>query len=274
MAWLAAVLAGLGVWLCAAPDAGGSLRFPARDPRRGGVNPWRRLGERVGELLLHAWSRKGVRGSPSAATRQVGETARLVGRCLVTGAAGGVLLSLAQFAYGQVPSVRLAMGVALAVGLAPAWWEGRAEGARARQMLAALPQLLDLMVICQEAGLNLRESLERAAVAVGGKLGTEVRHLLDTMLPAQVVSDLGERYRLQELKALGGALRQGEMLGTPMVDILRAQADGLREAQRRRVRAAAATAPLKLSLCTVCFFLPSILALVLVPQLLAFLSRW
>jgi Flp pilus assembly protein TadB len=134
--------------------------------------------------------------------------------------------------------------------------------------------LLDFLVVCQQAGLNLRGSLEKGARAVGGRLGSELRALLDAVPPARLITELGERYGCQELKILGGALRQGELLGLPMVDVLRAQADGVREAHRRRVQAAAATAPLKLSLCTVCLFLPAVLALVLVPQLLVFLSRW
>lgn len=274
MALLAAVLTGLSLWLSTA-----FLDPPLRRLKARGRQPgWpgilgaveERLGRALGEVLCHLgmpWGAGGVGGSRRA------QPERRLGRG-VLGAAVLAALALLSAVVGWRPSPQVVLAAMVAGALLPGWWEGRAQRARSRELAADLPQLLDFLVVCQQAGLNLRGSLEKGARAVGGRLGGEVRTLLDTVPPARLLAELGERYGCQELKVLGGALRQGELLGLPLADVLRAQAEGLREARRRRVQAAAATAPLKLSLCTVCLFLPAVLALVLVPQLLLFLSRW
>jgi len=232
------------------------------------------LEERAGVAVASLLSRVYPGQWPAAGSPGYKTAVRRLGRGALSGAGFVLAVTVGGVLFGTLPSVRLIIATALAGGFLPTWWEERSRRAQARDLAGVLPQFLDLLVVCQQAGLNLRGSLDRAALAVGGRLGRDVRTLLDTVPPAQLVADLGEKYRVAELRTLGGALRQGELLGIPMVDILRSQAEGLREANRRRAQAGAATAPLKLSVCTVCLFLPAALALVLVPQLIVFLSRW
>lgn len=278
---LAAVLVGLTVllsitWVVAREPLG---RLMALSRTRAHPGPWRMLEERVGEALGGLLTRFGATGlqrwgrfAPAGpASRMIW---RRLGRAILAAAAMCLAATVAALVSGSLPAVQTILALTVTGGWLPGWWEGRTRRAQARELNSSLPELLDFMEVCQRAGLNLRGSLERAALAVGGRLGGEVRVLLDTCSAAQLLTDLGEKYDAQDLKALGGALRQGELLGVPLADILQAQAQGLREAARRRVQATAATAPLKLSLCTVCFFLPSVLALVLIPQLLVFLTRW
>ncbi|MEW6398056.1 MAG: type II secretion system F family protein [Bacillota bacterium] len=281
MATLAAVLAGMAIWLLAssafAPGPLGRLTIPERD--RDWFGFLTTAEERVGEVAVRLLSRLGVNrlsaaGASSVAVPGNRTHTRRLGRRAMAAAAVGVTATATALVAGSAPSPLLVLAAAAAGGLLPGWSEGRIRRARAREIAASLPQFLDFLVVCQQAGLNLRGSLEEGALAAGGRLGREVRAVLDAVPPAQLVADLGEKYDSPELRALGGALRQGELLGIPLADILRSQAEGLREASRRRLQAASATAPLKLSLCTVCLFLPSVLALVLVPQLLVFLSRW
>ncbi|MBC7338288.1 MAG: type II secretion system F family protein [Firmicutes bacterium] len=281
MSLLAAVLAGLTVLLSTtctfAREPLGRLVALVRE--RDQLGPLGTLEERVGEVLGGLLARLGTtrldpRGWFAGLASANRMRRRRLGRAVLAAAAPGLAAVATGLITGSLPAPQAILAFMLAGGLLPDWWEARTRRARARELNSSLPQFLDFMEVCQQAGLNLRGSLERAALAVGGRLGSEVRILLDACPPAQLLSELAEKYDAQDLKALGGALRQGELLGIPLADILRAQAQGLREAGRRRMQAAAATAPLKLSLCTVCFFLPSILALVLIPHLLVFLTRW
>lgn len=276
MALLAAVLTGLTVWLSTAHLAPGSLRrlnVPGGDRNRPRL--LQTVEEGVGRALGRVLCRLGMPPGAAGLARDghMLPDQRLGRSALAAGALAAAVTALVVIA-GSRPAPYVVLSAMVAGGLLPGWWGGRARRARSRELASDLPQLLDFLVVCQQAGLNLRGSLEKGARAVGGRLGSELRALLDTVPPARLLTELGERYGCQELKVLGGALWQGELLGLPVADVLRAQAEGLREAHRRRVQAAAATAPLKLSLCTVCLFLPAVLALVLVPQLLLFLSRW
>lgn len=276
MALLAAVLTGLTVWVsmaCLAPGPLRRLNVPGRNRDQPGF--LRTLEEGVGGAVGRLLYRLGVPRGPKgiAGGRYVLPDKRLGRSALAAGALAAAVAAMALLA-GSPPAPHVVLTAMVAGSLLPGWWEARARRARSRELASDLPQFLDIVVVCQQAGLNLRGSLEKGARAVGGRLGSELRAVLDAVPPARLITELGERYGCQELKVLGGALWQGEVLGLPMADVLRAQAEGLREAHRRRVQAAAATAPLKLSLCTVCLFLPAVLALVLVPQLLLFLSRW
>lgn len=198
----------------------------------------------------------------------------IIRRVLVAGALGVMATGFACLLEGGQGWKWAGLGGTLAGWYGPEWWRGRERGRRVREVAVSLPQLLDLMVVCAEAGLNLRGSLERAVAVVGGKWGEEVRVLLDAMSPARVMEELERKYRLAELGLLSAALRQGETLGLPANEMLRGLADQMREAMRQRAEAVIAAAPVKLSLCTACFFLPAALALTLAPQLLLFISRW
>lgn len=280
MALVAAVLVGLSVlaWSCGSAGVRHPLGRLARAAGHGARGRVHRVEEAVGAAVLGLLGLIPGNGGrmplPAATGGDEGGRRRRAGLAVLSAAAGGFAVLVGGWLAGCSPATGLLVAATVGGGLLPGWYRAREVRRRARELTRSLPQFLDFVEVCLRAGLNLRGSLERAAHGVGGRLGAEVRLLLDACPPAQVLSDLGERYAAPDLKAVGGALRQGELLGTPLADVLRAQAEGVREAGRRRMRAAAATAPLKLSLCTVCFFLPSVLALVLVPHLLAFLGRW
>lgn len=276
MALLAASLVGIGVLLASLPEnRRGSLARLGVPEKKGWVpSEWAALEERVGMMMAGLLSRIACTGWGEGTLPPGRVVARRLGRGGLSGTLGAVAAAVTGRLLGIPASPQLMLAAAVAAAALPFWWEERSRGRMVREIATELPQFLELLVVCHEAGLNLRESLERVARAAGGRLGGEIHTLLDTVGPAQLVVELGRKYGVPELRALGGALRQGELLGLPMVEVFRSQAQALREASRRRVRAMSATAPVKLSVCTVCLFLPATLALVLVPQLLVFLSRW
>lgn len=184
--------------------------------------------------------------------------------------AGGALVgALAGALLGALALPLLALAPVAAVGgrMVP----DRAIARRARDRRAAivnaLPDLLDLMVICVEAGMALDPALSLAAQRLGGPLGDEVRATLaDQALGTprrSAYRALAERTGAEDVGRLVAALLQAEELGTPLATALAGQADALRAARRQRARDSAARAAPRIQLVVALVMVPGAMLLIL-----------
>ena len=165
----------------------------------------------------------------------------------------------------------------LLIALTPVWvLIGRigpdraiARRARARRaaIVEALPDLLDLMVICVEAGMALDPALSLAADRLGGALGEEVRATLsDQALGTprrEAYRGLAARTASEDVGRLVASLLQAEELGTPLALALAGQAEALRSARRQRARDRAARAAPRIQLVVALVMVPGAMLLVL-----------
>lgn len=141
--------------------------------------------------------------------------------------------------------------------------------ARARRMaiVDALPDLLDLMVICVEAGMALDPALAMAADRLGGALGEEVRATLSDQALGTPRRDayrgLAARTGSDDVGRLVASLLQAEELGTPLAVALAGQAEALRAARRQRARDRAARAAPRIQLVVALVMVPGAMLLVL-----------
>jgi tight adherence protein C len=144
----------------------------------------------------------------------------LVGR----GAAPGVLLVLV-----------LVAGVSGA--LVPDWWLGRQGRRREARMLAELPAVAELMALAVTAGDGATGALERVSAAAGGELGAELRRTLaDSRAGAPITAALDQlaaRTGLAALSRFAEGVSVALTRGTPLAEVLRAQAQDVRQASRR-----------------------------------------
>lgn len=190
---------------------------------------------------------------------------------LVRARAGGVV---AGVAFGVVLAV---LAAPLLLVLTPVWVVigrlgpdravARRAGARRAAIVEALPDLLDLMVICVEAGMALDPALSLAADRLGGALGEEVRATLsDQALGTprrQAYRDLARRTASEDVGRLVASLLQAEELGTPLATALAGQAEALRAARRQRARDRAARAAPRIQLVVALVMVPGAMLLVL-----------
>lgn len=190
---------------------------------------------------------------------------------LVRARAGGVI---AGVAFGVVLAV---LAAPLLLVLTPVWVVigrlgpdravARRAGARRTAIVEALPDLLDLMVICVEAGMALDPALSLAADRLGGALGEEVRATLsDQALGTprrQAYRDLARRTASEDVGRLVASLLQAEELGTPLATALAGQAEALRAARRQRARDRAARAAPRIQLVVALVMVPGAMLLVL-----------
>jgi len=195
------------------------------------------------------------------------------------------LLSVGPALLMLVPAVSSGKPLAHALMLpALAWlgghtlanlWLKRRGRDRVRHIIRALPDGLDLMVVCLEAGLGLNATIqrvgeERSAIAdvLGNEFAQVAFELRNGRPRADALRGLGARNGTDDLKALVGLVIQSDKLGASMAKTLRTHADLLRTKRRQRAEEAARKLPIKVLLPLALFILPALFVITLGPAVL------
>jgi len=146
---------------------------------------------------------------------------------------------------------------------------GRLRKGRIKQLEAGLPDALDLMVICAQAGLSLTPALARvvqelhtARPEISRELEEMLRELEMVADPAVALGNIGKRTGLDSLKRLGSTLLQTMQYGTPLSEALRTLSNELRQQTLTRFEERAARLPVLLTLPMMIFILPCVFIIV------------
>lgn len=148
-----------------------------------------------------------------------------------------------------------------------------------RQHLARLmlPDMVDLMATAVEAGLGLDAAITRVATRFRGPLGEEFQKVLREISLGRPRSEalLGvcERIPIEELHLFTRALLQADRFGLPLTNVLRAQAEQMRELRFQRAREQAQRAPVKLMLPLVLCIFPTLFIVIAGPAIIRALSQ-
>jgi len=139
----------------------------------------------------------------------------------------------------------------------------------------AMPDALDLMVICAEAGLSLDSSFDRVGREIGptcpelaeemGLTGVELNFLPDRH---KALHGLAERVPLPSVLALVNTLIQTERYGTPLAQALRVLSGEMREDRMMRAEEKAARLPAILTVPMIIFILPPLFVVLIGPAAL------
>ena len=155
---------------------------------------------------------------------------------------------------------------------APSLWLKRVIAERQDTLQRAIPDALDLMVVCVEAGLGLDQAIARVGQEVGQAhpaLGDELNILsqeLRTGVQRQVaLRNLAHRTDLEEVRNLVALLVQTDRFGTSIGQALRVHADSMRTKRRLKAEELAAKLPVKLLFPLVCFIFPSMFIVTIGP---------
>ena len=155
---------------------------------------------------------------------------------------------------------------------APALWLRRAIAARKDALQRAIPDALDLMVVCVEAGLGLDQAIGRVGQEVKRthpELSDELNILtleLRTGLSRQeALRNLAYRTDLEEVRNLVALLVQTDRFGTSIGQALRVHADSMRSTRRLKAEELAAKLPVKLLFPLIFFIFPSMFIVLLGP---------
>jgi len=141
-----------------------------------------------------------------------------------------------------------------AVGyIAPVFKVRSRARARQKEITLALPDALDLMVVCVEAGLGINQAMVRVASEIHhvSVVLAEEMHLMNLEIRAgrprnEALRNLAERTGVEDVRGLVSTLIQAERFGTPIGPALRVHAETLRDKRKQRAREAAAKTTIKL----------------------------
>src|SRR6266702_16746 len=169
-----------------------------------------------------------------------------------------------------------AYATALGLGfLVPDFWLGRRIANRQKQIRRGLPDALDFLVICIEAGLSLDQATARTAQelklsqpALSDELGIIVLEHRAGRLRSDSWKQFAERTDVDTVRTLATVLVQSEQLGTSVTKTLRVHSETLRTKRRQQVEEQAAKTSVKLVFPLVFFIFPSLFVVVLAPELI------
>jgi tight adherence protein C len=165
---------------------------------------------------------------------------------------------------------------ALGLGfLVPDFWLGRRISERQARIRLGLPDVLDLLVICMEAGQSLdqatartAEELSRAQPEVSDELAIVVLEQRAGRPRADAWKNFAQRTAVDSVRNLAAVLVQSEKFGTSVSKTLRIHADTLRTQRRQNVEEQAAKTTVKLVFPLVFFIFPSIFLVALGPAVI------
>ena len=158
----------------------------------------------------------------------------------------------------------------------PTLWLWSEANKRKLEVTHALPDALDLMVVCVEAGLGLNAAILKVAgemVLASPVLATELRMVNNEMKAGinriDALRNLADRTGVSDVKSLVAVLVQTDRLGTSVAASLRAQSDSLRVKRRQRAEEAAHKVAVKLVFPLVLCIFPELLLILLGPGMLS-----
>jgi len=169
------------------------------------------------------------------------------------------------------PIVLLALAAFLG-WFAPDFWLSSRVKARQKRLRLALPDAMDLMVICVEVGLGLDQALLKVAQEieiVHPDLSAEF-HMVNLEMRVgktriDALREMGHRTGLDDIKSLVAILAQTDRFGTSIVQTLRTFSDELRTKRRQRAEEMSAKVSVKMVPVLVFFIFPALLIVILVP---------
>ena len=233
------------------------------------------LGSRISSvmpatLVRHVERRLVVAGLPVTATLLW---------CLILTAAGiaaGMWTLLVMAVSDGAPHPTLAVLVApvalVGAALPLAWLSTRARR-RQDEMNKCMPDALDLLTICLEAGLGLDAAMQQVATNQQGPFSDEILGMLREIglgkARDQALRDLAERTDLDDVRALASAIVQARQMGTSLTPVLRAETRRMRTRLRQRVEQQARRAPVRMVFPLVFCLMPALFIFTLGPLIVS-----
>ncbi len=151
----------------------------------------------------------------------------------------------------------------------------RLVATRQKKIKEGLPDALDLLVVCVEAGQGLNAALKKVAEDLALSNQTLSRELLTVNLEInagmereQALRNLGDRTGVDEVASLCSILIQSDRFGTSIGQALKVQSETLRTSRRQKMEELAAKTPVKLVFPLIFFIFPAIMVVILGPAVI------
>ena len=165
-------------------------------------------------------------------------------------------------------------GAALGAWL-PLYQVNRKAKNRRLEISSQLSNVLDLLVVCVEAGLGINEAikvvgfeLERQGQIIGRELAMVAAEMNAGTRLGQALRQLAIRTNVEDIKPLAATMIQSEQLGSQMGPALRSMSDSLRNSRRIRAEEAAQKTTVKILFPLIFFVLPAMMIVIVGPAMI------
>jgi tight adherence protein C len=186
-------------------------------------------------------------------------------------AALGVLILVG----GQIPTVqKLAVSGASIVGglILPMLWLRSKISKRQKSIVKSLPDALDLLTICVEAGLGFDAAMAKVAEKWEDELSLAFRRVIQEVqlgkLRREALRDMADRMEVPDMSTFVAAIIQADQLGVSIARVLRIQSDQMRLRRRQRAEEQARASQLKILIPVVFLIFPAIFVVLLGPAII------
>jgi tight adherence protein C len=169
----------------------------------------------------------------------------------------GIVSPLLGLIYGVLAGV---LGT-----IVPSFWLDYRKAQRQTQIRRALPDALDVIVTCVDAGLSLPAAISRVSKELRSThpmLAVEMaicqREIQLGMSTGNALRRFSQRFDLEELRSLASVIQQAEKFGASITNALRVHADSLREKRFQRAEEMAQKAAVKIVFPTILCIFPAL----------------
>ncbi len=220
------------------------------------------------KLLQETTLKLELAGNPGRIDAATFLATRFVGAALF----GGLLTLISNLPQVTWPTGRIILVVALFTILGfffPQMWLSSRITRRQNEVRKALPDALDLLTICVEAGLGFEAAMSKVADKWENELsimfGRCIREIQLGKTQREALRDMADRIGLTELTSFVAAVIQSQLLGVSLAKVLRIQSDQMRLKRRQRAEEQAHQAPVKMIIPMALLTFPSIMIILMAP---------
>ena len=199
-------------------------------------------------------------------------------RALATVVLAGLIFVLLSITGAEPGTIILMTLIFAALGFfLPALWLGSKIRSRQNNIVKSLPDALDLLTVCVDAGLGFDQAMKKVAEKWDNELSRAFARTLQEIqlgkLRREAMRDMANRMEVTDVSSFVAAIIQAETLGVSIAKILRIQSDQMRTRRRQRAEEKAHQASIKMIIPMVFLIFPSIWVVLLGPAILqAFFS--
>jgi len=177
---------------------------------------------------------------------------------------GGMLTLTMGLTYGVIAG---AIGT-----IAPGMWLDRQKKNRQTNLRRALPDALDVIIVCLEGGLSLPGSFSKVASELrtahpllAAEMAIVEREIQLGQTTGTALKRMAERFDVEEIRSMASVIIQAEKFGASVVKALRTHADSLREKRKQQAEEKAQKASVKLVFPTILFIFPALMVVLIGP---------
>ncbi|HMD88023.1 MAG TPA: type II secretion system F family protein [Anaerolineaceae bacterium] len=185
---------------------------------------------------------------------------------------GGIVVFVFTVGQTKWPAGRIAL-FTLVFGLIgfyfPELWLQSKISSRQKNVRRAMPDALDLLTICVEAGLGFDAAMAKVSEKWENELSLAFARVIQEIqlgkLRREAMRDMADRIGLGEMTSFVAAVIQSESLGVSLAKVLRIQSDQMRVKRRQLAEEEAHKAPIKMLIPMALLIFPSLMVVLLAP---------